>query len=129
MNTNTYCEAIQLAISSCQIAEDAEVALEVNIKGTPYKTGSFVVLSSWEYGLLFGKIQFIILNSNTEAYFVVQECKAEFNEKLHVYNLLDESVTTVYKCIQSPLVLDYYPLKAYRRGLLEIIPLKHAIAV
>lgn len=122
---DTFHQDIQSAIQMCSVSDSAEVSSEVTVKGTLYKKGHYVALNKCEGGLLFGEIQFIIINSNTQVYFLVQEFKSQFSDKLHVYTLVHKSS---FKCVEYSSLLDYYPLSAYKRGTTSLIPLKHAVS-
>lgn len=126
--SDTYNQGIQTAIKMCQIADSAEVSLEVVIKGTHYKKGHYVVLGKSENGLLFGEIQFIILNPCTQVYFLVQEFKSQLSKSLHVYTLLHNSTPTSFQCIESSKLISYVPLNGYKKGKSLFIPLKHTIS-
>lgn len=124
----TYNVAIQSAMKTCQLLENAEVSMEVTIKGTLYKKGKYVVLGKGEHGLLFGEIHFMIVTSS-QVYFMVQEQQSEFSELLHVYILHESTLNSPYKCVEHNTLSDYYPLSAYRRGQSLMIALKHAVPV
>lgn len=126
--SDTYSPDIKKALKMCQITEGAEVSLEVTIKGTLYRKGHYVVLSKCEQGLSLGEIQFIILNSCTQAYFLVKEFTAQLSQELQVYTVLYTSPCSSFQCIESSKLLDYYPLTAYKRGKLLLISLKHNIS-
>lgn len=91
---NTYCQDIQAAMKACLISENAEVSLEVTIKGTQYKKGHYVVLSRCEHGLLFGEIRVILLNSSTQVYFLVEEFKSQLSEKNACLHIIAQVITS-----------------------------------
>ena len=126
---DAYNPGIQNAMKMCQIAKDAEVSLEVIIKGTQYKKGHYVVLGVCETGLLFGEIQLIIVNPCREVYFMVQEFKSELSNSLHVYTLLHNSTSTSFQCLESSKLISYVPLNGYKKGKSLLIPLKHAVSL
>lgn len=115
-------------MKNSQIAEGADISLEVIIKATQFRKGNYLVLRAHEGGLVFGQVQFMITDSCRKVHFLVKEGISELSG-VHMYILPDDNSTAAtFKFIEYSNLLDYYPLSAYKTGKSLMTPLKHAVS-
>ncbi|KAK3928351.1 Zinc finger protein 136 [Frankliniella fusca] len=98
----------------------------IRVKGTEYKVGFYVALSSsmLSTSLQMGKIDTILLDSSNHVQFLVKSVEA-FNS-FEGYYVVSETKAG-FKLIRHEELTDYYPLPSYVLQGKECISLKHSI--
>ena len=126
---DTYNCHIQQAVETCQLeCRHTVAASSVVYKGTTYKKGLFVVLEKTEEGLVFGKIQLILVCTGTVVYFITETHQSLYLVELGCHCLIsDNQDEKKIVCIEADKLLDYYPLAEYRSTGLSLVSLHHAI--
>lgn len=126
LHVDTYTDGVRDCILRIGGSPADQITYELIFRGTTYKTGNYLVIGFDGSSLKFGEIVFVLVRTNSEAYFVMQVHKSVFNTDLHVHSI-DFREEKSYTCIKSENILDYYPLSAYGNKQHCQIPLKHAI--
>ncbi len=100
---------------------------EVTVKGTLYKKNMHVVLQNNDEGIVFGKIQLILVYDNSNVYFVTKKCQSFclIDQGVHCLTTQDKG----YLCINQDSLLDYYPLPEYSLCGLSVIVLHHSFPI
>lgn len=122
---NDFNDDIKRSVASLDFQLGNTVAAsEGTVKGTLYKKNMHVVLKRNEEGIVFGKIQLILVNNSSNAYFVTK--------KYQTFCLTDQGVHCLssqhngYLCISEENLPDYYPLLEYSLCGLSVIALHHS---
>lgn len=100
------------------------VSDNVIIDGIPYQKDLFLPLQQNENGLLFGKIQSVIIQNHTEIYFVTEQFQSVFLPEHGVYAIVPRMLKMY--CVHINNLLDYYPLSSYLLNKYYCICLHHA---
>lgn len=130
LDLSVYSDAIKSVIEELDLnLTNACICQSVNMKGTEYRNGMFVVLEANDMGLVLAKIMMLlVLNASVaEIYFVVEAYQSErlVNMGIHCINAADNFLHM--QCLRVDSFLDYYPLHKYDVGNLWLLPLHHAM--
>lgn len=100
---------------------------EVTVKGTLYKKNLHVILQNNDEGIVFGRIQLILVHNNSSVYFVTLKCQSFclVDQGVHCLTSQDKG----YLCINQDSLLDYYPLPKYSLCGLSVIVLHHSFPI
>lgn len=105
---------IQNAIPSNITSLNTIMSYDVSFQGIRYCKDFFLPISKSLHGVIFGKILFVLVNNDSELYFVTEKVQSLYLEDLGVYFLQFASeMQSDITCIHLSDVLDYYPLVAY----------------
>ncbi|KAG8175013.1 hypothetical protein JTE90_027494 [Oedothorax gibbosus] len=96
------------------------------MKGTNYKTGSFIPLIHNEE-IAFGRILFILIKDGKDLYFAVETFSTLFVPQLGIYEIVEPKEDIILKHIRD--FPDYYPLQIYEIENAKYICLHHAMAI
>jgi hypothetical protein len=128
-----YQREIQNAVSSYQFKSDEVVASDcITIKGTLYKEGLFVCLEEGDDGIVFGRIEVILVKRSCEAYFVTSVYQSLLHVDSGLYGLVDYDPTGAnvdFRCTSADSLLDYYPLPCYMFDGIHAIALHHEVTL
>ncbi len=123
--SDDYNEAIKESIDHFDFQPgNTLVTTEITLKGTKYRKGMIVLLSSKDEGLEVGRIKLILVHQNSVVYFVTEKRHAVQLVDLGVYCIADEDPR--YVCVLQEELLDYYPLQEYKTCGLSVIVLHHS---
>ena len=125
---NDYNDKIKQSVDHLGLQLLNSVAVHnVPVKGTSYKKGMCVVLEKNDEGLVFGKIE-LILVCNSCVYFVTEKCQSDFlfDQGIYCPKMGSENPISNYFCLHHARLLDYYPLPVYNMFGLSLIALHHS---
>lgn len=100
------------------------VSHNVVYQGITYQKDNFLPLEKNTDGILFGKIQLIIIKNNHDVYFIVEQIQSVFLYEYGVHALLPNVLK--FCCVHINNLLDYYPLSTYLMDKYCCICLHHA---
>ena len=122
-----YDPSIRTAVEEFGLnSSNAVVTERVQVKGTSYGNGMFVLQRYTKGQLQLGQIATIIIKNETTVLLLLREKTASWVPELGVYELeVDENVSNLFICQNLEQLDEYYPLSSYQRGGRLLIPLKH----
>ena len=124
-----YHVGIQWAVAPFHFkCENTAVAHKVVYKGSLYKEGMFVVIAESTDGYWFGKLLFMLYHNANSVFCVVEVYSGMYDIDTGLYCLMPHFLDSQIqiKCIHIDLLLDSFPLVAYRRDSHYLIALHHA---
>lgn len=120
-----YNEKITESVSSFDFEPwNTVTANTITVKETKYKNNMFVLIARNEDGLVFGKIKMILLQGESDVYFVTERYQSSPLVDLEIYCL--NEINSSFECIAQNNLLDYYPLPDYKVCGLSVIALHHS---
>lgn len=126
-NINIYDEKLQAAIRRVNLSENVEECNAVNINGTIYKKGCFLVFrqTSYQYNVTLGKICILLCDNKENVYALFEIIDSSFVPYLRVYELGD---TISYECSRLQEVVDFKPMYEYKLKNILCLRQHHAFA-
>lgn len=122
-----YSDAVRDALRACDLSEmDVVMSTEIQFKGTIYRKGLFLFAGQNESLLVFGEIEFVLIQGNNLVFFLVALHDSSFLPQLGVYAL--ETASRCIQCINAEHLPDFYALPAYNTCGRKVIYLKHSVA-
>lgn len=103
---------------------DIAVSTEIQWKGTLYRKGLFLCISS-DVAKEFGQIELMLIKEGKHVFFLVTSHDALYSSEFGLYEVL--SVRKAMLCLDADLCLAYYPLPAYSFCGKRVISLKHSV--
>ena len=79
-------------------------------------------------GLVFVKIELILVHQGTNVYFVLTKLKAEYLVDMGLYHIENRTLgDKAFQCIIADGLADYYPLPVYKMCGLSVVSLHHSV--
>lgn len=126
-----YRQSIQDAVAKFTFnPENCIASYSVTYKGTEYKRGLFLPVGCDDSGIVFARIEVILVSNSCEVYLVATVYQSLLHVDSGLHCLVDydsDSESDEVKCFEIDRFADYYPLPSYEYCKLTAISLHHAL--
>ena len=110
-----YNSEIQSAVASNNFnCHNTVASHSVEYKGTRYKQGLFLPLSRNDDGVVFGRIELILVHQDSEVFFITKKFQSLLHVDSGLYGLCCLGGENQVQLVKHETLLDYYPLPEYK---------------